>query len=362
MITLVKLMEKLKLFPTTVIGSLPRPKWVLDIILDRKSGRISEKDAELLLDSAIESSIRLQERAGLDEITDGEWRRESYVKVFAERVSGFEKDLHLSGIPYPAVVAPIKYYRPLVLKELQFTRPRTSRYVKATLPGPYTIGRRMWHPVHSQKAYSSPETLMEACVPILRQEIETLHREGVVDSIQLDEPWLSTMVDPSFCEREGIDNPPREMDRCIDLVNQVLDDFSDLKTSIHLCHAHFQRSHGTEGSYEPIMPALRKVKAKTISMEYATPISGGLRSLEKFPDNVGLGLGCIDHCDPKVETTDVVIRRVEDAMNYVDKNRITLHPDCGFAPSAQNPVDLDEAYLKLKVMCEAAKELREKYG
>ena len=94
------------LFPT---GSLPRPAWVLDIILDRKADRISENDAAPLLDRAIESSIALQERAGLDEITDGEWRRESYVKVFAERVRGFEPDLNLSSIPYPAVVAPIEY-------------------------------------------------------------------------------------------------------------------------------------------------------------------------------------------------------------------------------------------------------------
>ena len=350
------------LFPTTVIGSLPRPAWVLDIILDRKAGRISETDAARLLDPAIESSITLQERAGLDEITDGEWRRESYVKVFAERVRGFEPDIHVSGgIPYPAVVTPIEYSRPLVLEELQFTRSRTKRRVKVTLPAPYIIGRRMWHAEHSKKAYPTREALMEACVPILRQEIEALRTEGV-DTVQLDEPWLSTMVDPAFCQREGIDDPPREMDLCVDLVNQVLDGFDGLGTGMHLCHSHFQRRHGTEGSYEPIMPALRKVQADTISMEYATPVAGGLSSLAQFPDNVRLGLGCIDHCDPSVETTDVVVRRVEGAMRYVDKGHITLHPDCGFAPSVQNPMDLDEAYLKLKVMCEAAQELREKHG
>ena len=86
------------LFPTTVIGSLPRPAWVLDLILDRKAGRISEAEAEPLLDRAIESSIALQEQAGLEEITDGEWRRESYVKVFAERVRGFQADLQHCAI------------------------------------------------------------------------------------------------------------------------------------------------------------------------------------------------------------------------------------------------------------------------
>src|SRR5262245_2751141 len=101
-----------RLFQTTVIGSLARHAWVRELILDRKSGRISEQEADRVLDRAIESVVLLQERAGLDEITDGEWRRESYVKVFAERVRGFKHDINPSGdLPYPAVVAPVEYYR-----------------------------------------------------------------------------------------------------------------------------------------------------------------------------------------------------------------------------------------------------------
>ncbi len=354
------IMQK-SLFPTTVIGSLPRPAWVLDLILDRKAGRITDEQATPLLDRAIESAILMQERAGLDEITDGEWRRESYVKVIAQRVRGFEADLHDSGLPYPAVVAPLEYYRPLVLEELNFVQKRTKRRVKVTLPAPYIIGRRMWHPDHSKKAYPTRETLMEACVPILRKEIELLCGAGA-DTIQLDEPWLSTMVDPAFCRREGIDDVSYEADRCVDLVNQVLDGMDGVATGMHLCHAHFERRHGTEGSYEPIMPALAKLRVGTISMEYATPASGGVGSLAGFPEGARLGLGCIDHCDRNVETPDEVIQRVENAMRFVDKNRITLHPDCGFAPSAQNPMDLDEAYQKLKAMCEAARKLRDQYA
>lgn len=346
------------LFPTTVIGSLPRPRWVLDLILDRKAGRISEEDARPLLDRAIESILALQERAGLDEITDGEWRRESYVKVFAERVGGFEHDVHVSGISYPAVVKPIEYCRPLAIEELQFLRPRTQRRVKITLPAPYIIGRRMWHPDHSKKAYPTREHLMEACAVILHQEVKALRDEGA-NTVQLDEPWLSTMVDPQFCQREGIENAPFEMDRSVDLINQVFDGVEGIETGMHLCHSHFERKHGTEGSYEPIMPALKRARVGTISMEYATPVAGGVGSLSQFPDNVRLGFGCIDHCDRHVEETDEVMARVENAMRYVDKSRITLHPDCGFAPSAQNPMDLDQAYEKLKAMCEAAKQLRQ---
>lgn len=107
-----------QLFPTTVIGSLPRPAWVRDLILDRKRGHVSDEEADRVLDRAIESVLILQEHAGLDELTDGEWRRESYVKVFAERVRGFRPDINpSSGLAYPAVVAPIEYYRPIAAEE-----------------------------------------------------------------------------------------------------------------------------------------------------------------------------------------------------------------------------------------------------
>ena len=101
---------------TTVVGSLPRPEWLRELILDRKEGRISEEEAAPHLDRAAAMAISLQERTGLDEVTDGEWRRESYVKVFAERVRGFRNDLNLSNIPYPAVVEPIEYYRPIAAR------------------------------------------------------------------------------------------------------------------------------------------------------------------------------------------------------------------------------------------------------
>ena len=202
---------------------------------------------------------------------------------------------------------------------------------------------------------------MTDCVPILRQEIGQLHQAGV-DTIQLDEPWLSTLGDPKFREREGFTDLQYEMDLCVDLINQVVDGFDALDIGMHLCHAHFNYAHGTEGPYDVIMPALGKVNVGTISMEYATPVAGGMASLAQFPDGPRLGLGCIDHCDRNVETPETVAARVEQAMQYVDKQRITLHPDCGFSPSVQNPVDLDHAYLKLKSMCQAADMLREKHG
>ena len=122
--------------------------------------------------------------------------------------------------------------------------------IKATLPAPYIIGRRMWHPEHSKAAYPTREKLMTDCVPILRQEIELL-REAGADTIQLDEPWLSTMVDPDFREREGVTDVQYEMGQCVDFINQTLDGIEGVDTGMHLCHAHFDREHGTEGPLRP---------------------------------------------------------------------------------------------------------------
>jgi 5-methyltetrahydropteroyltriglutamate--homocysteine methyltransferase len=351
-----------RLSPTTVIGSLPRPAWVRDVILDRKAGRLAEVDADRHLDAAVDTAIRLQERAGLDEITDGEWRRESYVKVFAERVRGFRPDINPSGgLPYPAAVAPIEYHREIAAPEVRYARARTGLPVKTTLPAPYIIGRRMWHPEHSRAAYPTREGLMRDCVAVLRREIEAVRAAGA-STVQLDEPWLATLVDPRFRAEEGIDDVGYEMDLCADLLNETLDGVAGLSTAVHLCHAHFARQHKTEGPYDLIMPALARVRVDTISLELATPAAGGVAALARFPAAPRLGLGCIDHCDRRVESVDEVVARAEAAMRHVDKERIVLHPDCGFAPSVQNPMDLDEAYEKLKVMCRAAVRLRDRHS
>lgn len=198
---------------------------------------------------------------------------------------------------------------------------------------------------------------MEAVVPILRQEILAVCAAGT-DVVQLDESWLSVIVHPEFRAREGISNPAREMERCLDLVKWTLEGVKGIDTALHLCHAHFQHQNSSSGTYDLIMPALAHAEVGTILMEYATPDAGGIDSLARFHKNAHLGLGCIDHCDETIESPETIVARVEAAMGYVDKERIMLNPDCGFAPSVQNPVPVDEAYLKLRATCAAAEQLR----
>ena len=259
------------------------------------------------------------------------------------------------------MVEPIEYHRPIAAEEVRYLRSRTGRRVKATLPGPYTIGRRMWHEEHSREAYPHPSDLMRACAPVLRQEIELLKEAGA-DTVQLDEPWLCVLVDPAKRAEDGIEDMQAEIDLCVEVVNAALEGVTGITTGLHLCHAHFDHRHGSEGALDPVMAGLARISADIVSLELATPVSGGLGCLASFPKEARLGLGCIDHCDRGIETPERVASRVEEAMKYVDKERIVLHPDCGFSPSVQNPVDLDEAYLKLKAMCRGAELLRSRHG
>ena len=354
-------------FPTFVVGSLPRPQWVRDLIEDRKAGRIGDEAAGRLLDDAIPLAIRMQERAGLDFISDGEWRRESYVKVFAEAVGGFDNDVvrdhssSISNIGYPAVVSQLTPRRPMAVGEAKFLRDRTSAGTLVAVPSPYTVARRMWSLDHSRAAYPDRDVFMEACIPIIRAEVQALLELGV-DAVQLDDPWLALLVDPAYREREGIIDIDHEIEQSIRGINGATEGIDGAPLSVPFCHAHFDRRHATSGPYDLIVDALGEMNVRRFAMELATPDAGGLDVLRRFPKDKVLGLGVIDHTDTHVETPEEVVERAERAMEFVAPERMTLNPDCGFSPSSANPMDLDEAYLKLTAMCQGASLLRDKYG
>jgi 5-methyltetrahydropteroyltriglutamate--homocysteine methyltransferase len=355
------------MFETFVVGSLPRPQWIRDLIEDRKFGRINATEADHLLDDSIPLAIRMQERAGLNYVSDGEWRRESYVKVFANAVTGFENDLivvpstQFSGLTYPAVVSKLVPRQSIATSEAKFLRAHTDRKTIVAIPSPYTIGRRMWSQEYSTKAYPTREEFMDACIPIIRNEIQDLVDLGV-EAIQLDDPWLALLVDPSYRDSENITNIDHEIELSVKCANEATAGIENVHLSVHMCHAHFNRQHGTKGPYNLIIGALKQMNVDRFAMELATPDSGGLEALKDFPVDKILGLGVVDHTDTHVETPQEIVERTERAMEFVPKQQITLNPDCGFAPSSSNPMDIDESYLKLKAMCDGAELLREKYG
>lgn len=355
-----------QLFPTLVVGSLPRPIFIRELIERRKRGEVSEAEADRVLDDVVPAAIRIQEAAGVDFVSDGEWRRESYVKIFADAVAGFGADLirpprGSRAAAYPAVVSTLCQERPIAISEAQFLRGSTTHRTIVALPSPYTIARRMWSSEHSIDAYPTRASFMEASIPIINEELKRLTALGV-DALQLDDPWLVLLVDPEYRMREGITDISAEIEMSIRGVNGAVQDVNHPFISVHLCHAHGNRKHSTRGPYDQIIGALSRMNVHRFAMEFATPDAGGIGVLARFPQDKILGLGVIDHTDQTIETPEIVVERVEAVIQHISADRITLNPDCGFAPSSINPMDLDEAYLKLKALCDGAEMLRARYG
>ena len=228
------------LFPTSVIGSLPRPKWVIDLLIQHQAGALSDEDLDAALDKAIAYTIGLQESAGLDIISDGEWRRIGYFEVFAQMVDGFQQAEYQTGALAPdqlpdtglappqqwtlkefrqaLVVEPMTYSRPIAALGAAYLRSNTTRRAKVALPSPHMIGGRLWHPQFSSDAYPTRRDFIEAVIPILRAEVIAL-RDVDVDVVQFDDPWLCFFVDPEH--RARFDDPDAEIARAIDDLNRV---------------------------------------------------------------------------------------------------------------------------------------------
>src|SRR6187549_2538363 len=350
------------LFPTSVIGSLPRPRFVKDLIAD--DSPLDETEYRRLMGEAIRSVVALQECAGLDVVTDGEWWRKSYIGVIAELAHGFELSKNpADGRPWTVVVDKLAPKKPgFIAQEVSYLKKLTKHNIKATVPAPALLGERMWDPVKSAKAYPKREDFVQACVPILRREVELLRDEGV-SIIQVDDPHLCLFVDPQV--RSQYEDAERASDFAVDMDNQVVSGIKGVKLAVHLCRRAGARARGEadhRGSYDPILKQLGRLKVDHITMEFTSPGAGDMSVFKQLPEHVQIGLGCVS-CQPgQIDSAETIVSRVEQALKYLPPHRITLNPDCGFAPGSAAEVSLDEVYQKLKNEVGAARRLREKYA
>ena len=351
-----------QLFPTSVVGSMPRPAFVKDLISDESE--ISAEEFERLMKSSVRAVVALQELAGLDVLTDGEWWRKSYIGVIAELAHGFELSVNpADGRPWTIVVDKLSPKTPgFIAKEVAFLKQITNRQIKATLPAPALLGERMWDAEKSSSAYPSREEFVEDCVPILRREVELLRDEGV-SVIQIDDPHLCLFVDDDV--RSNYDDADAAADFSVEMTNSIVDGIEGAKFAVHLCRRAGARARGEaqhQGGYDPILSQLNRLKVQHLTMEFTTPGAGDMAVFGKLRDDFEIGLGCVN-CNPgEIDSAETIVGRVEIALKYLDPARITLNPDCGFAPGSAAVVSLDEVYTKLKNEAEAARRLREKYG
>jgi 5-methyltetrahydropteroyltriglutamate--homocysteine methyltransferase len=349
-------------FAAGVVGSLPRPPAVKNMLPDTPGAESSAAARSPRMDAAVRYAIALQETAGLDLVSDGEWRRHAYTHIVADIADGFSADLREQprrwGI---SVTEPMEVVRPgLIAEEARFLVDNTDHMTKVCIPSPYLLGVRLWEREVSAQAYPTRDQFIDALVPILHDELIALRDLGVT-VVQIDEPHLCVLVDPEY--RDSFENPQYEMDLAAAKINEVVSGVDGLQIALHLCRRNWGRKGwGAEGGYEPIIETMKKIKVDQYVMEFSIPVAGDVAILKQLPDDRLIGLGCVECRFEEVDTTDLIVGRVEEAMKYVDAGRLSLNPDCGFAPGIELDMPLDEPYLKLRNEAEAAGILRKRYA
>ena len=359
--------SKLPPFFTQVIGSLPRPQVVRQLLAT--SSDYSETESFRRMSEMVIFAIRLQEEAGLDVISDGEWRRVQYVDEFLQRIGGFENVRpfeHQGETKYHGVVVRrIEVREPVFRADAEFLVAHTDRVTKYALPSPFLIATRYWHEDYSKEAYPSRLDFMGHLAEILAREGQALEQAGI-DIIQLDDPALTYFCDEKMLSGQTHDDrlrqkwePEKQIPEAIDCINTIA---AGLKAEVHLhcCHSVYKRMSDVSGNYSKILPWLKKAKIDRVNLEFAYQGTGDISDLELLPDHLGVGMGVVDVRTERPQTVEEIAAIAKAGAEVISATRIALNPDCGFAPDAGEPPSIDEAFEKLCRMTEAARQLREK--
>lgn len=336
------------LLQTTVVGSYPQPDWLVNREMlskmvprtrVRELWRVPEAFLEQAQDDATLLAIRDMERAGIDIVTDGEMRRESYSNRFATALDGID-DEHPGEIvnrvgqktAVPRVVGKIRRTKPIELRDMQFLRANTERQAKITLPGPFTMGQQV-----KDEFYKDAEAMCMDYAVAVNEEAHDLVKAGA-DVIQLDEPWLRN--NPEEAKRYAV--------RVIDRALQGL----TVPTVVHLCFGYAAVVRGGKPTGYAFLPQLADSIAQQISIESAQPKLdlGVLKDLA--PKRVMLGV--IDLNDAEIETPEKVADRIRAGLKHVAADKLLPAPDCGmkYLPRAT-------AYGKLKALADGAALVRQ---
>src|SRR3989304_370942 len=296
-------MSQLPLFPVTVVGSWPRPEWLLDALRRRQAREISFAELQEVADRAVLEALRYQEEAGVDMVSDGEQRRDNFYSFVTEKLDGVrlmtlaemldyvedkayfdqllrQLDAPSYSIRNPTVTERIRPRMPLALDEFEFLRRHTRRPIKVTLPGPYLLTRSMWVKGISDKAYPTADDLANDLVSILRDEVIRLRDAGAA-FVQLDEPILTevafrppmsvrTFMCAAIAVSEG--DPQQELLKATQLVNQVVGGIDGVRLGVHVCRGNWSRKEEVllTGDYEPLLPYLVAMRVQQWVLEFST--------------------------------------------------------------------------------------------
>jgi 5-methyltetrahydropteroyltriglutamate--homocysteine methyltransferase len=332
------------LLVTTVVGSYPQPAWLIDRerlgdrlpprVRARELWRVPEPFLEEAQDDATRLAVHDMERAGVDLITDGEMRRESYSNRFATALAGVDLDdpgvaLDRTGHenPVPKVVGPIRRERPVEIRDVEFLRAISDRRIKITVPGPFTMTQQA-----QNDHYADDRSLALAYAEAVNEELRDLKAAGA-DVVQIDEPYLQARPEPA-----------REY--AVEAIDRALDGIEG-DTVLHTCFGYAHIVHDRPAGY-PFLRELNECLATHLSLEAAQP-NLDPEVLRDLPDKT-IVLGVLDLGSSDVETPDVVADRIRRALTVVPAERLVVAPDCGM-----KYLPRDRAFGKLEAMVAGAR-------
>jgi 5-methyltetrahydropteroyltriglutamate--homocysteine methyltransferase len=337
------------LLPTTVIGSYPQPDWLVDRerlrsslparVRMRELWRVEEPYLAAAQDDATALAIADQERAGVDIVTDGEIRRESYSNRFATALEGFDID-NPAMVPgraggtnaVPRVVGAVRRTRPVEVDDLRFLRARTDRTIKITLPGPFTMSQQAYN-----EAYADEADLAMDLAAAVNEEVRDLFAAGA-DIVQIDEPWLQSRAEKA-----------REF--ALPAIDRALAGVTGT-TALHTCFGYAHVVHDRPAGY-PFLAELGRCAADVLAIEAAQPRFDPAL-LEPIAGKTVI-VGVLDLSDAQAETPDVVAQRIEAALRVIPAERLQVGPDCGMKYLSR-----DLAFAKLRALVEGARLVRER--
>jgi 5-methyltetrahydropteroyltriglutamate--homocysteine methyltransferase len=341
----------LPLFPTSLVGSYAQPDWLIDRqklagrfpprVRARELWRVAPEFLDQAQDDATLLAIHDQERAGLDIVTDGEMRRESYSNRFATALDGVDIDnpgtaLDRSGHPNPVprVVGKVRRRHPVGVRDVAFLRANTTRTIKATLPGPFTMSQQA-----QNDFYRDEEEMALDYAAAVNAEMQDLFAAGA-DIVQIDEPYMQAR--PDKARRYGLK-----------ALNEALSGAAG-RTAVHICFGYAAIIHARPDAYS-FLPELAGSPVQQISVETAQA-NLDCAVLEKLPLKTII-LGVLDLSDPRVETPQTVAQRIRRALAYVPIERLVIAPDCGM-----KYLPREVAYGKMCAMVAGAKLVRAELG
>ena len=336
---------------TTVVGSYPQPEWLIDRarLGDRlpprvralELWRVSEEHLEEAQDDATRLAVRDMELAGVDIVTDGEMRRESYSNRFATALEGV--DLENPGValdrtghpnPVPRVMGPIRRTRPVEVRDVELLRSLTDRRIKITVPGPFTMTQQA-----QNDHYENPRDLALAYAEAVNEELHDLKAAGA-DVVQIDEPYLQARPEPA-------------KEYALEAIERALAGIEG-DTVLHTCFGYAHIVHQRLPGY-PFLRELSECAATHLSLEAAQPDLDP-EVLRDVSDKV-IVLGTLDLGSPEAETPEIVAGRIRKALSVLPPERLVVAPDCGMK---YLPRDL--AFRKLRAMVDGAAMVRDELG